>query len=121
MTVFSAVARNLDGRYNNVSQATRDWYESQTTTPETRARIHRDWYISCCLHSDTVKAKFSVNRVNGADVWFYQLEGTTEWHEVPADTVQPDIETPTHQPVLFVDATGNNLGPVCFFPGVGAG
>jgi hypothetical protein len=55
-----------------------------------------------------------VNKVDGADKSCYQVEGS-----VPGDTVQPGIETPDDQPVLFVDATGRNLGPVCFFPGVG--
>ena len=105
--------------YASHSPQVRDWYESQITTPETRERIQASWYISCCLHSDTVKARFAVSKSNRADKWFYQLEGSTEWRPVPADIVQPGIETPNDQPVLFVDATGRDFGPVCFFPGVG--
>jgi hypothetical protein len=105
--------------YASRTQQERDWYESQTTTPETRQRIQAAWYTSCCLHADTVKARFAVSKSSGADKWFYQIEGTKEWRTVPADTVQPGIETPGDQPVLFVDATGRDFGPVCFFPGVG--
>jgi len=104
--------------YASHSKQERDWYESQTTTAATRERIQANWYISCCLHADTVKARFAVSKVDGADKWFYQIEGTKEWRAVPADTVQPDIATPEEKPVLFVDATGREFGPVCFFPGV---
>jgi hypothetical protein len=105
--------------YASRTQEQRDWYERQQTTPETRERIKASWYVFCCVHADTVKARYAVNKVDGADKWFYQVEGSTEWRAVPGDTVQPGIETPDDQPVLFVDATGRNLGPVCFFPGVG--
>jgi hypothetical protein len=105
--------------YASRTQEQRDWYESQITTPETRERIQASWYISCCLHSDTVKARFAVGKTDRGDTWFYQVDGTQEWHAVPVDTVQPGIETPNDQPVLFVDATGRDFGPVCFFPGVG--
>lgn len=108
--------------YAALPQQTRDWYSSRTTTPETRARIEAGWYLFCCDHSDTVKAKFKVDKATGADRWFYQLPGESGYpHEVPADTVQPNIPTPDGQPVLFVDATGRNFGPVCFFPGVAGG
>ena len=105
--------------YASRTQQERDWYERQQTTPETRARIKAGWYNYCCAHADTVKAHYTVSKVDGVDKWFYQLEGTTEWRAVPGDTVQPGIETPGDQPVLFVDATGRDFGPVCFFPGVG--
>jgi hypothetical protein len=114
----SASAR-WKAEYAQLPQSTRDWYDQQTTTPETRARLKAGWYKYCCAHADTVKARFTVNKVNGTDQWFYQVGGSQEWHLVPADTVQPNIETPDRQPVLFVDATGRNFGPVCFFPGVG--
>jgi len=114
----SAQAR-WQAQYADFPNRMRDWYESQTTTPETRERLKATWYISCCAHADTVKAHFAVGKSNGGDKWFYQVEGTKEWHTVPADTVQAGIETPTDEPVLFVDATGRNFGPVCFFPGVG--
>jgi hypothetical protein len=120
---LASPASQVDARwkveYASHTPQVRDWYESQTTTPETRERIQASWYISCCLHSDTVKARFAVGRSNGGDKWFYQVDGTKEWRAVPADTVQPGIETPNDQPVLFVDATGRDFGPVCFFPGVG--
>ncbi len=105
--------------YASRTQQERDWYESQTTTAATRARIKASWYIFCCAHADTVKAHYAVNKVDGADKWFYQIEGSQEWRAVPGDTVQPGIETPGDQPVLFVDVTGHDYGPVCFFPGVG--
>ncbi len=105
--------------YASHTQQQRDWYESQTTTAATRERIGARWYTSCCLHADTVKAHFAVSKTDGADKWFYQVDGTKEWRAVPGDTVQPGIETPDDQPVLFVDATGRDFGPVCFFPGVG--
>jgi len=104
--------------YASHTQQQRDWYESQTTTVATRQRIKAYWYTSCCLHADTVRAHFTVNKVDGADKWLYQIDGTHEWHAVPDDTVQPDIQTPEDKPVLFVDATGHDYGPVCFFPGV---
>jgi len=124
MLVFlSASASQVDARwkaeYASRTQQERDWYERQQTTPETRERIKASWYVFCCVHADTVKARFAVSKTSGADKWFYQVEGTTEWRAVPADTVQPGIETPGDQPVLFVDATGRDFGPVCFFPGVG--
>jgi hypothetical protein len=105
--------------YASHTRQQRDWYESQTTTAATRERIKASWYVSCCLHADTVKAHFTVSKVDGADRWLYQIDGTTEWHVVPSDTVQTDIQTPDDKPVLFVDATGRDFGPVCFFPGVG--
>ena len=123
LAVLAAPLSQADARwkpeYASHTQEQRDWYESQTTTAATRERINADWYISCCLHSDTVKARFAVSKTDGADKWFYQIEGTKEWRTVPADTVQPGIRTPVDQPVLFVDATARDFGPVCFFPGVG--
>jgi hypothetical protein len=124
MFAFLAIpAAQVDARwkseYASRSQHERDWYERQTTTEETRRRINAGWYLYCCEHADTVKAHYTVSKVDGADKWLYQLEGSTEWRAVPGDTVQPGIETPNDQPVLFVDATGRDFGPVCFFPGVG--
>ena len=123
LVVFATATSQVEARwkpeYASHTPQVRDWYESQTTTAATRHRIKANWYISCCLHADTVKARFAVSKVDGADTWFYQIEGTKEWRVVPADTVQPDIATPQDRPVLFVDATGQDFGPVCFFPGVG--
>jgi hypothetical protein len=119
ITLSSHAQARWKAEYASAPKSTRDWYERQTTTAETRKRINAQWYISCCLHADTVNARFAVSKLNGADRWFYQIEGTTEWREVPADAVQPGIETPHEKPVLFVDATGREFGPVCFFPGVG--
>ena len=123
LVILASPASHVDARwkaeYASHSQQERDWYESQTTTAATRERIQASWYTSCCLHADTVKARFAVSKSSGADKWFYRIEGTKEWRAVPADTVQPGIETPDDQPVLFVDATGRDFGPVCFFPGVG--
>jgi len=123
LVLLAAPLSQADARwkaeYASHSPQVRDWYESQTTTAETRERIAASWYISCCLHADTVKARFAVSKSSGGDRWFYQVDGTKEWRSVPADTVQPGIETPGDQPVLFVDATGRDFGPVCFFPGVG--
>lgn len=116
---LSQVQARWKPEYASHTKAVRDWYESQKTTLATRKRLNANWYVSCCLHADTVKAHFTVNRVNGADKWLYQIEGTTEWHVVPDDTVHADIKTPDDKPVLFVDATGHGFGPVCFFPGVG--
>jgi hypothetical protein len=72
--------------YASHTKQNRDWYESQMTTAATRERIQANWYISCCPHTDTVKARFAVSKVDGADKWFYQIEGTKEWRTVPADT-----------------------------------
>jgi len=115
----SRVEARWKAEYASRTPQQRDWYESQKTTPETRARIQAAWYISCCLHADTVKARFAVSKSDRGDKWFYQVDGSKEWRAVPVDTVQPGIETPEDQPVLFVDATGRDFGPVCFFPGVG--
>jgi hypothetical protein len=99
--------------YANVPAEERAWYERQTTTPETRARLQASWYLMCCDHSDTVNAKF----LKTGDRWQYQEEGTSAWREIPQDIVQSDVMTPHGKGVLFVDVTGRNFGPVCFFPG----
>ena len=91
----------------------RAWYERRQTMPETRARLQASWYQFCCDHADTVKAKFVLRQ----DHWFYQMDGETEWRTVPQDIVQPDLQTPHSNAVLFVDVTGHGFGPVCFFPG----
>lgn len=99
--------------YANVSPEERAWYERQQTTMETRKRLSAYWYQFCCDHSDTVNAKFS----KSGDRWQYQEEGNSVWKDIPQDVVQPDVMTPHGKAILFVDATGRNFGPVCFFPG----
>lgn len=99
--------------YANIPPAERAWYERQQTTAETRARLQAPWYLVCCDHSDTVNAKFSKK----GDRWQYQEEGASDWKDIPQDIVQADVMTPHGKSILFVDATGRNFGPVCFFPG----
>lgn len=114
--LLSGAEARWKAQYAQVSPEERAWYERQQTTPETRARINASWYLICCDHSDTVNAQFQ--KKNG--VWQYQIEGETVWRDIPQDIVQPDVMTPHGKAVLFVDATGRNFGPICFFPG-GAG
>ena len=112
LAVHSAEAR-WKAEYASVSPEERAWYERQTTTEETRKRLNAAWYKSCCDGSDTVKADF--DKKDGH--WRYRRDGETAWHAVPDDAVQPDVQTPHGKPVLFVDQTHLNAGPVCFFPG----
>lgn len=99
--------------YVNSSPEEQAWYERQETTPEWRERVKASWYQKCCDHADTVRAQF--DKRDG--LWVYREIGQTEWKKIPQDIVQPDVSTPHGEAVLFVDATGNHYGPVCFFPG----
>ena len=111
--LLSSASARWKEQYASIPPEERAWYERQQTTAETRERLRAAWYMICCDHSDTVNAKF----VKSGDRWQYQEEGTSQWREIPQDIVQPDVMTPHGKSVLFVDATGRNFGPVCFFPG----
>ena len=76
--------------YASASPEERAWYDRQTTTAETRKRIGAAWYLSCCDDGDTVDADFKKSDGH----WHYRRKGEMEWHRVPDDAVQADVQTP---------------------------
>jgi hypothetical protein len=110
---FGPAQARWKSEYATVPAEVQAWYHRQQTTPETRRRLSAEWYRFCCDHADTVSAKF----VKTDGRWMYQTDGSDQWQAMPDDIVQPDVMTPSSKPVLFVDATFHQYGPVCFFPG----
>lgn len=94
--------------YAQVSQATVDWYETRTLTPEAEARFH---FKSCCAKSDSVRTKFKVGG-KGNDEWYWLDRG--EWRKVPADIIHPDEHNPNGEATLFV--LPGTSEPTCFYP-----
>ena len=86
------------------------WYEQAELTPAARERFG---FAKCCAHSDVVKTKFKVNKVDGGDEWFW-LDGQA-WKRIPPDIIHWDSHAPNGQPTLFV----YDGKETCFFPGEG--
>lgn len=103
--------------YVSFSPEEKAWYARQQTTEETRKRLNASWYKYCCDEADRVDAKFKFDRSTGQ--WFYQMKGSDQWKQIPEDTIQPLVDTPHGEAILFIDQTYLNAGPVCFFPGGG--
>lgn len=80
-------------------------------TPAAQKRL---LFKSCCAHSDVVKTRFRVSRVDGSDQWEWLHDG--KWELIPADIIHTGERAPDGQPTLF--AIGSSL-PTCFFPGDG--
>jgi len=94
--------------YAQNDKATKDWFESRTLTPAAEAEFH---FHSCCNNADRVQTQFKVNKVNGADEWYY-LDDDKHFVRVPDYIIHWDEHAPDGSPVLF--AVGGR--PVCFFP-----
>ena len=110
--IASSVQAEWKPSYANAPQAVQDWYRNAELTP---AAYERFRFLKCCAKSETVKTKFSVDRVNGRDVWSYLLPNG-KWKRIPEDIIHPLGPTPDGQPVLFVINDGRET---CFFPGDG--
>ncbi len=86
------------------------WYQNAELTT---AAQHRFPFKKCCDHADVVTTRFSVNRTNAGDEWYW-LDGA-RWRRIPDDIIHWDQHAPNGQPTLFVfDGKAT-----CFFPGDG--
>ena len=94
--------------YASQPQEVQDWYRNQELTPAAQKRFP---FKNCCDHSDVVQAKFAVSKINGADQWFYQVQGGP-WQMVPDDIIHWGVVAPGGQATLFV-FQGQ---PTCFYP-----
>lgn len=104
-----APARDL-GQWDGQPQEVRDWYKNAELTAEAQQRFP---FKKCCAQSDVVRTQFRVDKVSGADAWWW-LDGET-WRAVPPDIIHWGESAPDGQPTLFVF-----LGKeTCFFPGDG--
>ena len=108
--IFSALptAAHWKPEYAQLPQEVQDWYANAELTPEAQQRFN---FKSCCAHSDVVKTRFRVNKVDGQDQWQWLSNG--EWKTIPPDIVETGKTAPDGQPTLF--AIGQDL-PTCFFP-----
>ena len=70
-------------------------------------------FKKCCDHADVVKTRFTVNKTNNGDEWYW-LDGE-EWRRVPNDIVHWGRSAPGGKPTLFV-YSGQET---CLFPGDG--
>lgn len=96
--------------YDLLPPEIRAWYRNAELTPEAQARLP---FKKCCDHADVVKTKFSVNKTNNGDEWFY-LAGSG-WRRIPDDVIHWGESAPGGQPTLFVYSGAET----CFFPGDG--
>lgn len=94
--------------YADASPQVQDWYRNAELTLEAQKRLH---FKSCCASSDVVHTKFRVNKTDGADEWFWLVNG--EYRLVPPDIIHWEESAPDGQPTLF--AVGEL--PTCFYPG----
>lgn len=85
-----------------------DWYRNAELTPEARIRFP---FSKCCDHSDVVKTRFTINKTDHGDEWYW-LDGET-WKRVPPDIIHWGESAPGGEPTLFV-YSGKET---CFFPG----
>jgi len=99
-----------NGQWEGVPWEIRQWYRDAELTEQAQTRFP---FKKCCDHSDTVNTKFKVNKVDGADEWWW-LDGAN-WRRVPPDVVHPNEHAPDGRPTLFV-YEGKET---CFFPGEG--
>lgn len=100
-------ARDL-GQWAGQPPEVRDWYRDAELTLAARQRFP---FVKCCTQSDVVRTQFRVDKVSGADAWWWR-DGET-WKRVPDDIIHWGEHAPDGQPTLFVF-----LGKeTCFFPG----
>ncbi len=104
--------------YAQLSPSLRQWYQNANMTPETRARLKKEWW-GCCNEGDVVKdAEFKVVRV-GRDKdpeWWYRRPGT-DWKLIHPDTVHWGDSAPDGKATLFIyNSSGEEL---CFYPAAG--
>jgi hypothetical protein len=86
------------------------WYQNAELTEAAKIRFP---FKKCCDHADVVRTRFTVNKTDAADEWFY-LDGET-WKRIPPDIIHWGQAAPDGQPTLFV-YSGKET---CFFPGDG--
>lgn len=102
-------------QYAQLPQATQEWFGHAEVTDEAYKRFG---FKSCCAQSEVVHTKFHVNRVNGADEWFWLHDG--KWELIPPDIIHWGESGPNGEAILFV--TQGNFGtvpagtPTCFWP-----
>jgi hypothetical protein len=110
----AAAARDL-GQWNDQPAAVREWYQNATLTAAARKRFN---FIPCCSYAEVVQSQFRVDRVNGADHWFYRNAGA--WAQIPDDIIHWDESAPDNKPTLFAldsDTLGAKKGDLtCFYP-----
>jgi hypothetical protein len=107
---FSAQAQaTWKPEYASNPPEVRAWYQNAELTD---AAKHRFPFKKCCDHSDVVKTKFTVNRTDGGDEWFYE-DQPGHWKRIPPDVIHWDQAAPGGKPTLFV-YSGKET---CFFPG----
>jgi hypothetical protein len=85
------------------------WYQNAELTDAAKNRFP---FKKCCDHSDVVKTKFTVNKSNGGDEWFYE-DQPNHWKQIPPDVIHWGETAPGGKPTLFV-YSGKET---CFFPG----
>jgi hypothetical protein len=84
------------------------WYQNAELTEAAKIRFP---FKKCCDHADVVRTRFTVNKTDGGDEWFY-LDGES-WKRIPPDIIHWGETAPGGQPTLFV-YSGKET---CFFPG----
>lgn len=75
-------ARDL-GQWAGQPPEVRDWYRDAELTLAARQRFP---FVKCCTQSDVVRTQFRVDKVSGADAWWWR-DGET-WKRVPDDIIQ---------------------------------
>ena len=86
------------------------WYRNAELTEAAKIRLP---FKKCCDHADVVRTRFTVNKTDAGDEWFY-LDGES-WKRIPPDIIHWGLTAPDSQPTLFVYAGKET----CFFPGDG--
>lgn len=115
MATASPARAHWKAEYAAVSPAVQEWFGNAELTASARERLG---FRSCCKSSEVVHTKFKVNRVNGADEWYW-LDGET-WKRVPPDIIHWGETGPNGDAILFVldkETLGVPAGtPTCFWP-----
>ena len=84
------------------------WYQNAELTEAAKGRFP---FKKCCYHADVVRTRFTVNKTDAGDEWFYLDDDI--WKRIPPDIIHWGETAPGGQPTLFV-YSGKET---CFFPG----
>ena len=108
IALASPVGATWKPEYANQPFEVQQWYRNAELTKEAQTRFP---FKKCCDHSDVVKTKFNVSRVDGRDEWYW-LDGE-KWRRIPDDVIHWEERAPNKLPTLFI----YNGKETCFFPG----
>ena len=97
IALASPVGATWKPEYANQPFEVQQWYRNAELTKAAQTRFP---FKKCCDHSDVVKTKFNVNRVDGRDEWFW-LDGD-KWRRIPDDIIHWEERAPNKLPTLFI-------------------